>query len=271
MTTDAKGARNSTRGDQGQHATTLTDAIKGDLLPSPSVADGTGGHTSRSGARKDEVLLGGIANLLPTPRAARGASTTETSYALGGERTDAGRPQGEVLLPTPTARLGDPKQRGASHPARRHELCSKRAGELDEVATHLLPSPFARDYKGAYPRADKGECLPGALEELAKEQVDDGQQVLLDGGERDPWGKYGPAIRRWERIVGPAPSPTEPNTRGGRRLSPAFSEWLMGWESGWVTDLPISRPDKLKLAGNGVVPQQCAAALRQLIQYIGLP
>lgn len=40
--------------------------------------------------------------LLPTPRATRGGSVTETSYALGGERSDEGRTQGLVLLPTPT-------------------------------------------------------------------------------------------------------------------------------------------------------------------------
>lgn len=40
--------------------------------------------------------------LLPTPRATRGGSVTEQSYALGGVRDDSDRPQGRVLLPTPT-------------------------------------------------------------------------------------------------------------------------------------------------------------------------
>lgn len=55
--------------------------------------------------------------LLPTPRAARGASGTETMYALGGKRDDTNRPQGEVLLPTPRATdgtKGGPNQRGSS-------------------------------------------------------------------------------------------------------------------------------------------------------------
>lgn len=39
--------------------------------------------------------------LLPTPRAARGASGTETMYRLGAERDDTGDRQGNVLLPTP--------------------------------------------------------------------------------------------------------------------------------------------------------------------------
>ena len=64
----------------------------------------------------------------------------------------------------------------------------------------------------------------------------------------------------------PAPSPTEPNTKGNPRLSARFSEWLMGWPDGWVTKVPgISRNDALRVIGNGVVPAQAAAALRWLL------
>lgn len=55
---------------------------------------------------------------LPTPRASRGASGTETMYALGATRVDTYRPQGEVvMLPTPKATdgtKGGPNQRGSS-------------------------------------------------------------------------------------------------------------------------------------------------------------
>jgi DNA (cytosine-5)-methyltransferase 1 len=82
------------------------------------------------------------------------------------------------------------------------------------------------------------------------------------------WGKYEPAIRRWEQLTRPAPPPTEPNKNGNPRLSAAFSEWLMGWPAGWVTDpaIGISRNDQLKIVGNGVCPQQAAAALRYLLE-----
>jgi DNA (cytosine-5)-methyltransferase 1 len=81
------------------------------------------------------------------------------------------------------------------------------------------------------------------------------------------WGKYEPAIRRWEQLTRPAPPPTEPNKNGNPRLSAAFSEWLMGWPDGWVTDpaIGISRNDQLRIVGNGVCPQQAAAALRYLL------
>lgn len=62
--------------------------------------------------------------------------------------------------------------------------------------------------------------------------------------------------------MGPAPSPTLPSGKGGSaRLSPYFTEWMMGLPPGWVTGVPLSRTDQLRLLGNGVVPQQCALAL----------
>ena len=82
-----------------------------------------------------------------------------------------------------------------------------------------------------------------------------------------PWGDYAPAIARAEQAIGrPAPPPTEPGPKGTPRLSPRFVEWLMMLPEGWVTDVTgISRNDQLKMLGNGVVPAQCAAALRAFL------
>jgi DNA (cytosine-5)-methyltransferase 1 len=81
------------------------------------------------------------------------------------------------------------------------------------------------------------------------------------------WGQYGPAIEQWARILGrPVPRPTEPAPKGGQRLSPRFVEWLMGVPDGWITNVPgLTRNQMLKLGGNGVVPQQGAAALAVLL------
>lgn len=81
------------------------------------------------------------------------------------------------------------------------------------------------------------------------------------------WGVYGPAIRRWEHVLGRvAPSPTEPGRHGRARLSARFAEWMMGLPAGWVTDVPgLSRSDQLKAIGNGVLPAQAAAALEHIV------
>lgn len=86
------------------------------------------------------------------------------------------------------------------------------------------------------------------------------------------WGKYAPAVERWEALTRPAPDPTEPNTKGNPRLKAAFAEWMMGLPAGWVTDTPgISRADQLKAIGNGVCPPQAAAALLQLLDLAAEP
>jgi hypothetical protein len=86
------------------------------------------------------------------------------------------------------------------------------------------------------------------------------------------WSEYEPAIRRWEHLLGyPAPPPAEPGPSGRPRLSAAFAEWMMGIPK-LVTGVPgIPRTRQLKLIGNGVVPQQAAAALRLLIEAAAAP
>jgi hypothetical protein len=82
------------------------------------------------------------------------------------------------------------------------------------------------------------------------------------------WGKFEPAIRRWETILGrPAPEPTKPDGKeGNHRLSSKFTEWMMGLPEGWITDVGLKRNEELKLAGNGVVPQQAELALKILLE-----
>ncbi len=80
------------------------------------------------------------------------------------------------------------------------------------------------------------------------------------------WGKYGPAIRRWEHVIGrSAPDPTISGMSGRPRLSPIFVEWMMGLPEGHVTGHGLSAAKCLKMLGNGVVPQQAALALRMLV------
>lgn len=93
-----------------------------------------------------------------------------------------------------------------------------------------------------------------------------GPDVAVGGG--PDWGDYEPAVRRWEHVTGRrAPVPTEPGRTGQPRLSPRFVEWLMGLQEGHVTapEIGLTRNQQLRALGNGVVPQQGAAALRLLL------
>ena len=87
-----------------------------------------------------------------------------------------------------------------------------------------------------------------------------------DAGSVNFWGKYAPAITRWELTLGRlAPAPTiERNDK--RRLNPQFVEWMMGLPDGWVTGHGLSAAKELKMLGNGVVPQQAHAAITQLLE-----
>lgn len=80
------------------------------------------------------------------------------------------------------------------------------------------------------------------------------------------WGRYEPAIRRWESLTRPAPLPTIEH-QGRPRLNPQFVEWMMGLPAGHVTGHGLSNAQALKMLGNGVVPQQAHLALSLLLNY----
>jgi len=114
----------------------------------------------------------------------------------------------------------------------------------------LMATPNARDRRGE-PKA--GFCNNSLPRDVLS---------MVDG-----FGKYQPAVDRWVSITGvEAPYPVEPSTNGKPRVRCQFSEWLMGFEPGWVTGIPgLSRTAQLMCIGNAVVPQQAAFALRLLL------
>lgn len=125
---------------------------------------------------------------------------------------------------------------------------------LPTIIDDLFPTPRATDGTKGGPnqRGTSGDLM---LPSVAAQEL-----------RHTNWGKYQPAIRRWEHVNGPVPSPTAPGQGGKPRLAPAFSEWLMGLPPGHVTGVPgLSRNAQLTAIGNGVVPQQAAHALRLLL------
>ena len=196
----------------------------------------------------------------------------------GSDAAVSGDEPGVALLPTPAARDFKGSDTAGDH--------NRHSPGMDAVTYHfpaLLPTPEAKNSHAGpdYARIDRegsgGHDLVTAISLLPTPAAQDGNggsrridEPLLGGQAREmatAWGKYEPAIRRWEQIVGPAPAPTEPNKNGNPRLAAEFSSWLMGWPVGWVTDpdIGISRNDQLRIVGNGVCTQQAIAALRYLL------
>lgn len=99
------------------------------------------------------------------------------------------------------------------------------------------------------------------------------EDELPDDGPHSPaewWNEYAPAVYRWECIRGTAaPVPVVRGPRGGVKLSPAFAEWMMGLDAGWVTAVPgLTDREKLERIGNGVCPQQAFAAFTMLREQL---
>jgi DNA (cytosine-5)-methyltransferase 1 len=185
-----------------------------------------------------------------------------------------------ALLPTPAARLADKRGMPSRETAEERMHVEGRRNLEDAVA--LLPTPAARDSgRGAgwgdqpgrplsetihrllpTPRASDGRHGgPGQRSGYGRTDLALPSTVVQDAGH---WGRYTPAVARWETMLGrPAPNPTEPGTRGQPRLSARFVEWLMGLPPGYVTD-HVGRNAALRILGNGVVPQQGAYALHHL-------
>ncbi|WP_052708888.1 DNA cytosine methyltransferase [Streptomyces sp. NRRL S-495] len=152
-------------------------------------------------------------------------------------------------------RTGDlPQTQGRDEPAHRRDQAPAPR------RLRLLPTPAARDWKSGASNLLDRNARP--LNEFAVNVLAplDGRWVTSDGVD------YGPAIRRWETILGrPAPAPTMLGPRGGVRLAPRFTEWLMGLPDGHVTGLGLGPKAELTILGNGVVPRQASWAYGQLL------
>lgn len=276
-------ARNATSGRQpgSQHhtGTTLHDLVfDGSLLPTPTV-----GHIRNNDEPIDDYIarrakgesgeyrgMPGISlgvavrmetqtELLPTIKArdaiAEGyeAGMRRQSPQIGTIAKGITDGDDRVLMPTPKAADGTNGNLKTSDER-------KAAGffvDLPNVAVDLSPV----DLMGT-PRVSmaNGESSSQVNSGAPKGRIED--QVLTT-----KWGKYEPAIRRWEQTINRvAPAPTRPDGKNGaHRLNPEFTEWMMGLPAGWITGHGLKRNDELKMAGNGVCPQQAYHAVSNLL------
>lgn len=177
---------------------------------------------------------------LPTP-------TARDASRAGGRKTPEGRPLSEViaLLPTPTQSDGIG---GPGHSGR---------GGAPNLRTQMayMPTPKASD-------ATKG----GPNQRDSK-----GHHALPALAQSHQWAQYAHAISRHETVVGrAAPNPTITGKRGGARLNPALTEWMMALPAGYLTGPLAGNPNAAnRLAGNGVIPMVAAEAVRIMVRRAG--
>ena len=239
-------AADSSRGARGdaqqQHLSPIRAARRGDAAD----AAGDRRHQGRPESARlergsDAAVSGhGSVELLPTPRSRDHKGATASRAGDGYDLPSA-------LLPTPSV-----ADSTGGHMTRGGDRSNEKL--LPGIVRDLLPTPCLSDLK--------------TPQHVDKRLASAHQINLADAAiTASQWGKYGPVIERWENLTRPAPAPTEPNKNGNPRLSAAFSEWLMGWPAGWVTDpaIGITRNDALRIVGNGVCPQQAHAAIRWLL------
>ena len=226
-------------------------------LPTPTVSDQYTGNLSSTQQKPGSMHSVTLAqvfhkpDLFPTPTTRDYKDGSQPHEREGKVQTDtvarAVFNSGEVLL-------GTPRANAANSSSKQVEAGAPKSRIEDQVK--LLPTV----------RGQNGENRNNNIWERDPKQPQNLENALYHAITN--WGKFEPAIRRWEAITGrPAPEPTKPDGKeGNHRLSSKFTEWMMGLPDGWITGHDLKRNDELKLAGNGVVPQQAELALRLLLE-----
>ena len=165
-----------------------------------------------------------------------------------------------VMLPTPHAGLGERGRDGVI-------LNPKGQQDLQHTLAHLMPTPAVNDM-GAGKDPEQFEQWRLRQKSADGRTAVHGKSLYQEALKTEiAWGKYEPAIRRWENLTREVPEPTVPH-KDKRRLNPAFVEWMMGLPAGHVTGHGLSAAKELKMLGNGVVPQQARSAVTQLMERI---
>lgn len=183
-----------------------------------------------------------------------------TWWTSGMTRNGSGLPASTIGAPHPRYRVFILAHRTVPHPAglRRREGWRELADGQGTTWDDRAQSPDHR------PRPARAERIPAT--------GGTGKPLDADRAALRRWGRYTPAIQRWEDLTGrEAPAPALLNEETGPRPAPEFVEWLMGLEAGWVTDPDheLTVVQQLTALGNGVVTRQAAYALRVLISVLG--
>lgn len=263
------GLRPGTRSGLWAHMATAIDSLQPEWVVIENVRGLLSATAVRPSPKGDDdgrrnpttARAAGIRNLEPDPWGL-GDEPTRHLRALGavlGDLADLGYDARWIGLPASIV--------GAPHPRFRIFILACRAVQnpprirLRTGWRDTGPGPSASRHDRAEPSGDRP---PDPAQSTIA-----GSDLRADRGLLRRWGRYAPAIARWEHITGrpaPAPAPAVLNEIAGFRPAPAFVEWLMGLNEGWVTnpDLGLTPAQQLVALGNGAAPMQAATAIAAL-------
>jgi DNA (cytosine-5)-methyltransferase 1 len=212
------------------------------------------------------------------PRTATFRDLEPELWGLGDESTRPLRALGAVLgdladlrlharwIGLPASRIGAPDHRF------RIFILAWRPGTVPDAARDGLFAGRRESGSGEGPawhgRAVAPDHRPRSARTgwLAGQEERAGDAVRTDRGHLHRWGRYAPAIARWEHITGrAAPAPALIEDRSPRP-APEFVEWVMGLPTGWINDPGhgMTQNQQITALGNGVLPLQAVTALRAL-------
>ncbi|GAB33341.1 DNA cytosine methyltransferase [Gordonia otitidis] len=280
LSTVGKGAglAPGTRSGLWSHMAAAIDALQPDLvvienvrglLSAPAIRPDLEGATPDAHNRDDATCdpATTLRNLEPDP------------WLLGDEPTRPLRAHGAVLGDLAdlrrTARwVGLPASlAGAPHHRFRIFITAHRQGAVpDTSGLRLLTrrrDPGSSTRSAGHDRVEppSDRPCPQRTEWLARQLERVGDTVRPARRHLHRWGRYAPAIARWEHITGrAAPAPAILNEEKGPRPASEFVEWLMGLPAGWVTDPEhgLTANQQNTALGNGVLPLQAVVALDAL-------
>ena len=209
------------------------------------------GVSGTSGTLAQEMMSGYVEKrglLLPTPRtcSAMGAALNTEANLEGNRNPNLETVIGRMLLPTPTAIEGTKYTNTYNPDSQMGQSLSAMAG------SGLLPTPTARDFKN--PSSPDGERITRKEEQGWTIELSDLAAMgnLPTPSARDWKGRTNPGIVKegsgciygetLPDTIGRLAKVSSPKTDGGTfRLSPLFTEEMMGFPFGWTTLPFLSR------------------------------
>lgn len=202
-----------TRSDTGLSLQTVMAGV--DRWPTPSVANATGGQSSRSGDRKDEMLLSGLMREADkaqwsTPRASDGEKGAPNQKFSGG-----GQPLPAQIYGAQTAIEASPWVTPSARDWKDTPGMATSSGDRNRI--DQLPRQMAQEPQASWP-------TPTSLSFKDSHQPGNGRSMnkMME-------------LAEGTALTGPTPSGSSATMAKRGAPNPVFAFWLMGFPEEWIS------------------------------------